>query len=118
MKIASAAVSAVHEAFSPAYEELRDLETGYEGYFIVDMDPMEAKRMAVSIEEEHPLGRLFDLDVIVSEDGVRPLGRQELGLPQRLCLICGKPARECMRARTHTTEELLEKIDSILSNYV
>ena len=153
LAIAHAGVEAVRKAFSIADEELRDLETGYEGYFIVDLDPISAKRLAVSLEEEHPLGRLFDLDVIVPasfsvpsavllsassnmavfedrtavlpsassnlavfEDGVRPLGRQELGLPQRLCLICGKPVRECMRTRAHSTEELLKKISEICTS--
>ena len=99
-----------------------DLETGYEGYFIVDSRPVDAKRRAVTIEETHPLGRLFDLDVIIHasldlpyfEDGVRPIGRQELGLPQRKCLICGKPVRECMRTRSHTPEELITRIESIV----
>ena len=120
LKIAAAAVSAVRGAFSPEYEELRDLETGYEGYFLVSLPPRDAKLAAVTLEDSHPLGRLFDLDVILSgklpvfPDGVRPLGREELGLPQRTCIICGKSVRECIRTRAHTTEELLSKIDSIL----
>ena len=112
LKIASAAVSAVRFSFDLQFEELRDLETGYEGYFVVDIDPVSAKRQAVSIEEEHPLGRLFDLDVITA-DG--PLSREGLGLPGRKCLICGKPVRECMRTRAHSTEELLERISVILN---
>ena len=111
LKIASEAVSAVRSAFGPMFEELRDLETGYEGYFIVDLDPLAAKRLAVSLEEEHPLGRLFDLDVITA-DG--PMSREELGLPGRKCLICGKPVRECMRTRAHSTQELLSAIDSVI----
>lgn len=113
LKIAAAAVDAVRSSFEPQFEELRDLETGYEGYFIVDMDPADAKRLAVSIEEENPLGRMFDLDVITT-DG--PLGREELGLPGRKCLICGKPVRECMRTRAHSTEELLERISVIVNS--
>ena len=116
LTIAAAAVEAVHAGFAPVYEELRDLETGYEGYFVVDLSAEDAKRRAVALEEQHPLGRLFDLDVIV--DGPRPLGREELGLPGRKCLICGKPVRECMRERKHTTEELLRKYESIVNNYV
>ena len=112
LKIASAAVSAVRSTFDLQFEELRDLETGYEGYFIVDMAPVDAKRLAVSLEEENPLGRLFDLDVITA-DG--PLSREELGLPSRKCLICGKPVRECMRTRAHSTDELLERISVILN---
>lgn len=116
LKIAAAAVEAVRGAFSPVFEELRDLETGYEGYFMVDMDSIDAKKLAVQLEETHPLGRLFDLDVIV--DGPRPLGREALGLEPRKCIICGRPVRECMRERTHTTEELLAKYESIVNNYV
>lgn len=112
LKIASAAVEAVRGAFSPVFEEFRDLETGYEGYFIVDMDPLSAKKLAVELEETHPVGRLFDLDVIV--DGPRPLGREELGLPSRECIICGRPVRECMRTRKHSTEELLSRIEAII----
>ena len=112
LKIASAAVSAVRSTFDLQFEELRDLETGYEGYFVVDLDPVAAKRLAVSLEEQHPLGRLFDLDVITA-DG--PLSREELGLPGRKCLICGKPVRECMRTRAHSTDELLERISVILN---
>ena len=112
LKIAAAAVEAVRGAFSPVFEELRDLETGYEGYFIVESDPLEVKKRAVELEETHPLGRLFDLDVIV--DGPRPMGREELGLPSRTCIICGRPVRECMRERAHTTEELLDRYQSII----
>ncbi len=112
LKIASAAVEAVRGGGSPVFEEFRDLETGYEGYFIVDMDPLSAKRIAVELEETHPVGRLFDLDVIV--DGPRPLGREELGLPSRECIICGRPVRECMRTRKHSTEELLSRIEAII----
>lgn len=112
LKIASAAVEAVRGAFSPVFEEFRDLETGYEAYFIVDKDPLSAKQLAVDVEETHPMGRLFDLDVIV--DGPRPLGREELGLPSRTCIICGRPVRECMRTRKHSTEELLSRIEAII----
>ena len=120
LKIASAAVEAVRGAFSPVFEELRDLETGYEGYFIVDMDPLSAKKLAVELEETHPLGSHFDLDVILAlkkavfADGVRPLGREELGLEPRTCIICGRPVRECMRTRKHSTEELLSRIEVII----
>ena len=37
LKIALAGVEAVRAAFSPEFEELRDLETGFEAYFILSM---------------------------------------------------------------------------------
>lgn len=114
LSIASAAVSAIHGAFALEFEELRDLETGYEGYFVVAMNPLEAKWLSSSLESEHPLGRFFDLDVITKSG---PLSREDYGLPVRRCIICGKPVRECMRERNHTTEDLLQKIEEAVRHY-
>ncbi len=69
-----------------------------------------------SLKSEPSIGRLFDLDVI-RPDG-RQVSRTELGLPQRLCLICGNPAKDCARSRRHTVAELQEKTRSILQNAI
>ena len=118
LKIARAGVEAVRR-LGPLTEELKDLETGYEGYFIFDEDPLELKKKAVEIEDRHALGRLMDLDVIyVMPDLIgHLLDRSAIGLPPRKCLLCDNPARYCMRAKTHTTEELLEKIESLCAAY-
>ena len=76
-----------------------------------------AKRQAVTLEDRHPLGRLFDLDVCsqAGPDGLLvPLSREDLGLPPRRCLLCGEPARYCMRAHTHTQEELMAQIERMV----
>lgn len=118
LEIASVAVDTVRASFEIIHEELSDLETGYEGYFVVNDVPESAKIKAVTLEESHPLGRLWDLDVTVpSADGVRPLSRSELGYPERLCLICGNPARYCIRARAHTAEELIGRMKEMVDAY-
>ena len=118
LKIARAGVEAVREAFAPEFEEQRDLETGFESFFLVSLSPADAKRLACSIEDTHPLGRMMDIDVIVPEAPVTvPLGREALGLPPRKCLLCDNEVRLCMRARTHTTDELLAKIKEIVDSY-
>ena len=106
--IAQAGVQAVREAFCPEYEELRDLETGYEAFFLVSLSGMDAKRLACQIEDTHPLGRLMDLDTLTAEG---PIGRESLGFPPRKCLLCDNEVRYCMRAKTHTVSELLAKIE-------
>ena len=117
--VARAGAEAVRESFKPSFEELRDLETGFEGFFLVNLAPEEAKRLACRIEDTHPLGRLMDIDVIVVSDSMpMPLGRGSLGLPPRRCLLCDRPARECMRARTHKVEELLAKIEEMVESYL
>ena len=93
---------------------VRDLEPGYEAYLLVPMAARDVKRICCRIEDTHPLGRLMDIDVM---DSVVPLSRADRGLPPRQCLLCGNEARYCMRARTHSTEELLEKIRQLVLAY-
>ncbi len=98
---------------SPLYSAEKKAVTGCEAYYVLPLSPLEAKRMAADIEEAAPVGRLFDLDVL-RPDGQK-VDRQEIGLPGRTCLICGRDARACARSRTHSLEELRAKTDSILS---
>ena len=104
------------------YKEERDLETGFEAYFVVDMRPLEVKRLCCSIEDEHPLGRLMDIDVVCHFDrsgeiSLKPLSREDIGLAARHCLLCDKPARECMRAHRHSPEEIQDTIDRMVQDY-
>lgn len=128
VRVGEAGVTAVREAFATSilFEEIRDLETGFEAFFVVDASPQEAKLRACAIEDTHPWGRLMDIDVLIDaphslgmtgeEPGMTtPLSRATIGLPERRCLLCDRPARECMRARTHTLAELLSRIDALLS---
>jgi len=139
LKIAKAGVEAVRKAFLPEYEELKDLETGYEAFFLVDLPAEEAKRMACEIEDSHPLGRLMDIDVIhtappvsgnyfsqgfaknqfpeTSTKPTRIVGRADIGLEARRCLLSDNEVRYCMRAKTHSKEELLRRIEQMLKEY-
>lgn len=114
LKIARAGVKAIGKRFNPVFKETNDLETGFEGFFIVDGQPLEVKRAAAELEDTHPLGRLMDLDVIGPEG---PIGRADIGLAERRCLICENPARYCMRAGSHTQDELMVKIKQLVSSY-
>ena len=101
---------------------VRDLETGYEAYILVPLPALELKKRCCKIEDTHPLGRLMDIDVIpeLSPGQVgdfSPLSRADIGLEPRRCLLCSNEARYCMRAKTHTREELLEKISQIVLAY-
>ena len=92
-----------------------DLETGYEAYLITPLPLLEAKRIAVQIEDTHPLGRLFDIDII-DKDGV-PVSRDRVGSRPRRCLVCDREARYCMRMRWHTQEEIWERINAMVDEY-
>ena len=93
----------------------RDLNTGYEAYLITPLPLLEAKRVAVDIEDTHPLGRLFDIDVIDAQ-GI-PVSRDRVGGQPRRCLVCDHEARYCMRMRWHTQEEIWARIKQMTDNY-
>lgn len=89
--------------------------TGPEAFLVLAMKPDETKRITASIEESHPLGRLFDMDVI-QPDGIS-ISRSALGLEPRTCLICGDNAKACARAKTHSIELILWRTAQILNDY-
>ncbi len=90
-------------------------EDGPSRHWVVDMAPRDLKALSVGIEEGHPLGRLADLDVL-DETG-EPLGRADIGYPPRVCLLCDKPAKVCGAARSHSLEDLILEVRSILSGF-
>lgn len=115
--VANAALVALQEKFGQHIyqQELLDLETGYEAYLLIELPLLECKRMACEIEDYHPLGRLFDIDVI--DENVAPVSRSDIGKEGRKCLLCEHEARYCMRNHTHTREELQQKINQMIDAY-
>jgi holo-ACP synthase len=91
------------------------LDTGPEALYAVEVASWRLKSAAVKLEDRHPLGRLWDLDVIAP--GQRVLSRKQLGLPARACLVCERPAFECGRSRRHPFIELLNTIDMIVNEH-
>jgi len=81
-------------------------------------DAYAIKTDMVQIEEQEPLGRLWDIDVLVS-GGECPekISRRAIGRPARKCLVCDAPAFVCVRAARHTVPEVLRRVvDIILSS--
>ncbi|GAB6091970.1 citrate lyase holo-[acyl-carrier protein] synthase [Furfurilactobacillus curtus] len=89
-------------------------ETGCESLMVIDGSAQRLKQFAVRFEDETPLGRLFDVDVLVN-DGQRlqALSRTQLNLPVRQCFICGRSAKACARSRRHSIEELQGYINNV-----
>lgn len=77
--------------------------------------PSLIKEITTVIEETHPLGRLFDFDILDLEGN--QLSRQDLGREPRKCLMCEKNAFECGRARSHSADELVDHIEKIALAY-
>lgn len=115
--VAHAAVQSVQNAFDKdiRWQQEKDLVTGYEVYFLIQRPMLDCKRVACEIEDAHPLGRLFDIDVI--DSNVEPVSRSVIGKEGRKCLLCEHEARYCMRNHTHSREELQQRIQQMIDAY-
>ena len=113
----SEGLALLQDTFGAAVQKAETIDepTGSEGLLVLDADPADAKRKTAALEEGHPLGRLFDMDVL--DEGGRPLSRTELSLSQRTCLLCGNSAKVCGRSRAHSLPELQARIGAILEAY-
>jgi holo-ACP synthase/triphosphoribosyl-dephospho-CoA synthase len=95
------------------HREIRSGPAGPSIMLIVsEGDPRAVKAQMVELEEAHPVGRLFDLDVYDLQG--RPVSRQDLGIAPRTCLICGGDVQECRRGGKHTLLELQAEIERML----
>lgn len=89
------------------------LFTGCEGYVVLGGASDLVKKITIDLEENHYLGRLFDMDVITNEMVL--CSREEVGANARRCFLCKDEARVCGRSRKHSVEDLLEEIDKIMN---
>ena len=88
--------------FSIKNTKICEEPTGDHAFFLLDSPEIPVKQFLVSIEESHPLGRLFNLDVC-GLDGVS-VKRQDLHLLPRTCLVCGGDANTCLAQKRHSME--------------
>lgn len=93
------------------FEQSRE-SSGFTAYFSVQASGNRLKALTVQIEDGTPVGRLFDMDVL-TPDGEK-ISREQLGLPRRRCLLCGRDAAVCGRSRAHSVAQLQEKVRQLL----
>ena len=89
--------------------------TGAETLFTCKGDAKAFKALTCKLENEHPLGRLMDIDVF-DEEGVL-LSRSMLHLPKRHCLLCDEEAFVCARAQKHSYEALGVHIKTLVHQH-
>lgn len=94
------------------HERIQTLEfTGNEALWAVEADAALLKAWMRAIEEGHPLGRLFDIDVL-DISGAK-LAREEY----RKCLICGGDVHACGRSRAHSADEIFRRTREMIQSY-
>lgn len=97
------------------HKERNISKAGYETFLVVNSDLRCVKEATIFVEENNELGRLFDLDVF--DKNQNQLSRCDLGYSKRKCLVCSEDAVICSRNKSHSVEEVLEKIENLIKNY-
>lgn len=88
------------------------LPTGPEALWCVAHPAQAIKTRCVALEQTHPLGRLWDVDVICPQIG--RIGRLS---PARCCLLCDKPAHACSRSRHHPVEQVVARMEQMIDDW-
>ncbi|MDR0583385.1 MAG: citrate lyase holo-[acyl-carrier protein] synthase [Treponema sp.] len=108
-------LSLASEGIAVIHAETFEAAGGYAAFITAAYPPEKLKEIAVSIEDRHPLGRLFDIDVL-REDGEK-ISRGSFGKQGRPCLICGGDAFACGRSRAHSAEELRNAAAALMAAF-
>lgn len=98
--------------FHPVHMEEEMEDTGCVLLMAVEGNARDIKRQTAAMEDGDSLGRLFDMDVL-DETG-NHIGRAEMGLPERQCMLCQRPAHECARSRSHSVDELWAHVQAVI----
>lgn len=98
-----------------SFEAVRQA-TGPEALYVVDVDARLLKQALTELENQHELGRLWDMDVICPSEG--SISRRSLGLDGRRCLVCDELGHACARSRAHPLPELMDAIRGRIDGYL
>ncbi|OON41115.1 holo-ACP synthase CitX [Izhakiella australiensis] len=92
------------------------LPTGPEALWCVQQPALSLKSALIALEEHHPLGRLWDIDVITPQG--EPLGRKACGFAPRRCVLCADEAHACSRSRRHPLEQVVGQIEQTIDSWL
>ena len=96
---------------APVHRESVAAPTGPEALLVYHRPAGAVKDLCLRLEEQAPVGRLYDLDVLSP-------GGEKLSRPQaRRCLICGGPVTVCSRSRAHGLAAIQAKTEDILWSF-
>ncbi|CAK9886637.1 MAG: Apo-citrate lyase phosphoribosyl-dephospho-CoA transferase [Candidatus Erwinia impunctatus] len=88
---------------------------GNEALFSVAADALSLKTACIDLENKHPLGRLWDIDIISPSGDI--LSRTTSHQADRRCLLCQESAHACARSRKHSVMDLIQVMEDKLNAY-
>ncbi|QMS84321.1 citrate lyase holo-[acyl-carrier protein] synthase [Candidatus Xianfuyuplasma coldseepsis] len=83
-------------------------------FYVINEVGTLVKERTIELEEYNSIGRLIDLDVYYK----KPISRQDLQCATRTCLLCDNFAHICSRNKTHSDDEIHQKIQEITCDFL
>lgn len=97
-------------------DEQVSMVCGLEAILVFHCDTDELKKHCIMIEESHPLGRLWDIDVIDPKTQIS-VSRSNFLQSPRQCLVCQNLAKACSRNQQHSLNEIINTISQRVNKY-
>lgn len=97
------------------HREILWKDTGCEAFYVAEGEPLQMKAQCTAIEDQNPLGRLFDMDVLDRQGN--KLDRALVQGKSRDCLVCGTPGRGCASRRLHSVSQLQSAVNRLLEEH-
>lgn len=116
------AIHAVKEYLTESESLIIDQEvvqdsTGLEATLVIKgTTASQLKRAMAYIENNHPLGRLINIDVINPQG--RSVSRKGTQMEPRKCLLCESAASYCAINHRHSLKEIEKKIIEMVAEYL
>ncbi|NLG82078.1 MAG: citrate lyase holo-[acyl-carrier protein] synthase [Bacilli bacterium] len=85
-------------------------------YEISSNDPLDIKKRVIAIEDNHPLGRLVDIDVYYNT--IKSISRRTLNLSPRKCFLCENEAFRCIVEKNHSAEEVIKYFNDKVQKFL
>jgi len=79
------------------------------------LDAIEAKEIAVALEEAQEWGRILDIDILTQAGA---LTREKINKPPRKCLLCERDAKWCASTQVHKIKDLRKKAIDLVQEAV
>ena len=96
---------------APVYSQISYENAGVQAVFVYGLPPEAIKQHCEAIEDSHPAGRLFDMDVIAPGRG-----KLSRSIPRK-CFVCGREARICARSRAHGLDNIKNAMFELFRAY-
>ena len=83
-------------------------------YYVINEEGTVVKERTIEIEDNNYLGRLIDIDIYHKKS----ISRQDMSCEMRKCIICDNYAHVCSRNKTHSREDVSNKVSELIEEHL